>query len=59
MGALALSLVKSSPKKIGALISSIKFLSPKLPLHLYKSTIRPCMSVVMSGLVLLAATWKY
>ena len=30
-------------KKIGALICSMKFLSPEVALYLYKSTIRPCM----------------
>ena len=29
--------------KIGALICSMKFLSPDVALYLYKSTIRPCM----------------
>ena len=32
-----------SSKKIGALISSMKFLSPEVALYLYKSTICPCM----------------
>ena len=43
IGALTLSLVKSASKEIGALIRSVKFLSPKVVLHLYKSTIRHCM----------------
>ena len=30
-------------KKIGALIRSMKFLSPEVALYLYKSTIRSCM----------------
>ena len=30
-------------KKIGALIRSMKFLSPEVALYLYKSTIHPCM----------------
>ena len=30
-------------KKIGALIRSMKFLSPEVALYLYKSTIQPCM----------------
>ena len=33
----------SSSKKIGALLHSMKFLSPELVLYLYKSTIRLCM----------------
>ena len=45
--------------KIGALIYSKKFLFPKVALHLYKSTIQPCMEYCcMSGLVLLVATWN-
>ena len=46
---------KTAPKRIGALICSMKFLSPEISLYLYKSTIRPyleyCCTVVMSGLV--------
>ena len=38
-----ISIAKTASKKIGALIRSIKFLSPEVALHLYKSTIRPCM----------------
>ena len=38
-----ISIVKTASKKIGALIRSMKFLSPKVALYLYKSTIRPCM----------------
>ena len=37
------SIVKTASKKIGALICSMKFLSPEFPLYLYKSTIRLCM----------------
>ena len=37
------SIAKSTSKKIGALIHSMKFLSPEVALYLYKSTIRPCM----------------
>ena len=44
IGALTLSLLlKLPPKKIVAMIRSIKFLSPEVSLYLYKSTIRPCM----------------
>ena len=43
IGALTLSLVKSASKKIGALICSVKFVSPKVALYLYKSIIRHCM----------------
>ena len=54
-----ISIAKTVSKKIEALIRSMKFLSPEVPLYLYKSTIRPCMdTVVMSGLVPLVVTWK-
>ena len=44
IGALTLSLLlKLPPKKIGAVIRSMKFLSPEVALYLYKSTICPCM----------------
>ena len=43
IGALTLSLVKSASKKIGALICSVKFVSPKVALYLYKSIILHCM----------------
>ena len=39
-GSYIISIAKTASKKIGALIRSMKFLSP---LYLYKSTIRPCM----------------
>ena len=38
-----ISAAKTSSKKIGALIRSMKLLSRKVALYLYKSTIRPCM----------------
>ena len=38
-----ISIVKSASKKIGALIDSMKFLSPEVALYFYKSTIQPCM----------------
>ena len=37
------SIAKTASKKIGALIRSMKFLFPEVPLYLYKSTIRSCM----------------
>ena len=37
------TIAKTALKKIGALIHSMKFLSPEVALHLYKSTIQPCM----------------
>ena len=38
-----IAIAKTASKKIGALIRSMKFFSPKVALYLYKSTIRPCM----------------
>ena len=38
-----ISIAKTASKKIGALIRSMKFLSPEVALYLYKSTIHPCM----------------
>ena len=38
-----ISIAKSSSKKIGALIRSMKFLSPELAMWLDKSTIQHCM----------------
>ena len=42
-GSYIISIAKTVPKKIGALIRSMKFLSPEVALYLYKSNIRPCM----------------
>ena len=42
-GYYIISIAKTASKKIGALIRSMKFLSPEVALYLYKSTIRPCM----------------
>ena len=42
-GSYSISIAKTASKKIGALIHSMKFLSPEVALYLYKSTIRPCM----------------
>ena len=36
-----ISIAKTASKEIGALIPSMKFLSPEVALYLYKSTIRP------------------
>ena len=43
LGSYIVSIAKTASKKIGALIHSIKFLSPEVALYLYKSTIQPCM----------------
>ena len=42
-GSYIVSIAKTASKKIGALICSMKFLSPEVALYLYKSTIQPCM----------------
>ena len=42
-GSYIISIAKTASKKIGALIHSMKFLSPDVALYLYKSTIHPCM----------------
>ena len=42
-GSYIISIAKTAPKKIGALIRSKKVLSPEVALYLYKFTIRPCM----------------
>ena len=38
-----ISIAITVPKKIGALIRSMKLLSPEVALCLYKSSMRPCM----------------
>ena len=51
-----ISIAETASKKIGALISSMKFLSPEDALYLYKSTMHPVWNtVVTSGLVPLVA----
>ena len=42
-GSYIISIAKTASKKIGALICSMKFLSPEVALYLYKSNIRPCI----------------
>ena len=43
LGSCIISIAKTSTKKNEALIRSMKFLSPAVALHVYKSTIQPCM----------------
>ena len=43
IGSYIASITKTASKKIGALICSMKFLSPEVALYLYKSTLCPCM----------------
>ena len=42
-GSYIISITKMASKNIGALICSVKFLSPEVALYLCKSTICPCM----------------
>ena len=42
-GSYIISFAKTPSKKIRVLIRSMKFLSPEVPLYLYKSTMCPCM----------------
>ena len=42
-GSCIISIAKSTSKKIGALIHSMKFRSPEVALYLCKSTIQPCI----------------
>ena len=42
-GSCIVSIAKTASKEIGALIRSMKFVSPEVALYLYKSTIRPCI----------------
>ena len=58
-GSYIISIAKTASKKIGALIRSMKFVSPEVPLYLCKlSYALAWNNVIMSGLVLLAATWN-
>ena len=42
-GSYIISIAKTASEKIGALVRSMKFISPKVALYLYKSAIRPGM----------------
>ena len=44
-GSYIISIAKTASEKIRALICSIKFLSPEVALHLFKSTIGPCIGL--------------
>ena len=58
-GSYIISIAKTASKKIGALIRSMKFLSPEVALNLYKSTIRPCVEYcyyIWAGV--LVVTWN-
>ena len=59
-GSYIFSMATTASKKIGALICSMKFLSPEVALYLCKSTIQLCMNtVVMPELVLLVAILNF
>ena len=42
-GSYIISIAKTASNKIGALVHSMKFLSPEFALYLYQCTICPCM----------------
>ena len=46
-GSYIISIAKTASKKIGALICSMKFLSPEIALYLYKSIIHPCPQLLL------------
>ena len=57
-GSYIISIAKTASKKIGALIRSMNFLSPAVALHpINLRYVQVWNTVVMSGLVVLAATW--
>ena len=57
-GSYIFSIAKTASKKIGALIRSMNFLSPAVALHpINLRYVQVWNTVVMSGLVVLAATW--
>ena len=47
-----ISIAKSTSKKIGALIRSMKFIPPEVVLYLYKSTMQPCIEHCRLGCAL-------
>ena len=42
-GSYITSIAKTASKKIGALVRSVKYISPEVALCLYKSIIHPCI----------------
>ena len=44
-GSYIISIAKTTSKKIGALICSMKFLSTQVALYLYKPIVRPCSHI--------------
>ena len=57
-GSYIISIAKTASKKIGASIHSMKLLSPELCLSIKLPYSHAWNTVVMSGLVLLVATWN-
>ena len=58
-GSRIILIAKTASKKFGALIRSMKFLSPEVALYLYKSTIHHVWNaLVRSGLLPLVAPWN-
>ena len=52
------SIAKTASKEIGAMIRSVKFLSPEVALYLCKSTMGPCTKYFCRvWVLLLTATW--
>ena len=49
-GSYIISIAKTSSKKIGALLHSMKFLSSEVALYCYKPTIRPFYGILLSRL---------
>ena len=60
LGSYVISIAKNADKKIGALIHSLKFISPAIALYLYINlpNTHAWNTAVMSALVLLVATWN-
>ena len=56
-GSYIISIAKTASKKIGALIRSMKFLSPEVALYLCKSTICPCMELFLLNPWLIVEMW--
>ena len=57
-GSYIISIAKTASKKTGALICSMKFLSPEVALYLCKSYSRAWNTIAVPMLVLLFTTWN-
>ena len=57
-GSCIISIAKTASKKIGALIHSMKFLSPEVALFFINLPYAHVWNTVTSGLVPLVATWN-